>query len=204
MRSRRTQRSGSSGSSEGTRLWIDDLAGLIGLVEIGAVELHPWNATVDDIEHADRLVLDLDPGEGVDRCFLYDTALMVRELFESVGLKPWPKVTGGKGIHVMAGLEERMTHDQAHGWARDLAERIAGTAPARYTTSATAARQGLLFLDYLRNGRGTTAVGAYSPRVRPDFPIARPVTWKQVKQGISPDAFTMEQPARPRRPRYRP
>jgi bifunctional non-homologous end joining protein LigD len=73
---------------EGIRLWVDDYAGLVGLVQIGAVELHPWNATVDDIEHADRLVLDLDPGEGVAKQLLYDTALKVRELFESEGLKP--------------------------------------------------------------------------------------------------------------------
>lgn len=183
---------------QGTRLWVDDLEGLIGLVEIGAVELHPWNATVDDIELADRIVLDLDPGMGVASRFVYDTALAVRELMRREGLSPWPKVTGGKGLHVMAPLADPMTHDQAHGYARDLAERIARAAPDRYTMSATAEREGLLFLDYLRNGRGTTAVGAWSPRARPGYPIARPVTWKQVEQGIAPDAFTMDRPGRAR------
>lgn len=181
---------------EGTRLWVDDLEGLFGLVEIGAVELHPWNATVDDIELADRIVLDLDPGKGVARRFLHDTALKLRELLEGEGLEPWPKVSGGKGIHVMASLGEPMTHDRAHAYARDLAQRVMRMAPSRYTTSATAAREGLLFLDYLRNGRGTTAVGAWSPRARPSYPIARPVTWKQVEEGIAPDAFTMKRPGR--------
>lgn len=182
---------------EGIRLWVDDYAGLVGLVQIGAVELHPWNATVDDIEHADRLVLDLDPGDGVPKQLLYDTALKVRELFEGEGLKPWPKVTGGKGIHIMARLAERMTHDRAHAYARRLAERLAATDLERYTVSASMAeRPGRLFVDYLRNGRGTTAVGAYSPRARPRFPIARPVTWKQVESGIAPDVFTIGRPNR--------
>ena len=75
-------------------MWIDSLDGLLGLVGIGAVELHPWNATVDDIETADQIVLDLDPGEGVELPFVVQTALRVRELMEHEGLKPWPKVTG--------------------------------------------------------------------------------------------------------------
>ena len=92
---------------EGVRLWVDSLEGLLGLVEIGAVELHPWNATVDDIEHADRIVIDLDPGEGVAWEFVVETALAMRELMKSEGLESWPKLTGSKGIHVMAPLSSR-------------------------------------------------------------------------------------------------
>jgi bifunctional non-homologous end joining protein LigD len=180
---------------EGVRLWVDDLDGLVGLVQIGAVELHPWNATVDDIEQADRLVFDLDPGEGIEWPFVIDTALELRRLLQDEGFKPWPKVTGGKGLHVMAPLARSMTHDRAHALSRSIAERIAAGDPARYTVSASmAARKGRLFIDYLRNGRGTTAVGAFSPRARPGFPIARPVTWTQVEQGIAPDAFTIDRP----------
>ncbi|HYC65103.1 MAG TPA: DNA ligase D [Reyranellaceae bacterium] len=186
---------------EGTRLWVDDLEGLWGLVQMGVVELHPWNATVDDIESADRIVLDLDPGEGIERRFLVDTALKVRDLLQEEGLRPWPKVTGGKGYHVMAALPEPMPHDKAHARARRLAERIAGTDRRRYTVSASMTqRAGRLFIDYLRNGRGTTAVGAWSPRARDGFPIARPVTWLDVEKGIAPDSFTMDDPGpQPRR-----
>jgi bifunctional non-homologous end joining protein LigD len=90
-----------------------------------------------------------------------------------------------------------MTHDQAHRYARELAERFATRDRKRYTTSAAMSeRAGRLFIDHLRNGRGTTAVGTYSPRARPGFPIAAPVTWQAVERGIRPDAFSIEHPTR--------
>jgi bifunctional non-homologous end joining protein LigD len=184
---------------EGVRVWADTIDGLVALArDLDAVELHPWNATVDDIEQADRIVLDLDPGEGIARSFVVEAALAVREAMEAQGLQPWPKVTGGKGYHLMAPLRQRLTHDEARAFARELAESIAGT-DRRYTTTASMAqRPGHLFIDYLRNGRGSTAVGAWSPRARPGFPIARPVTWKQVAEGIAPDAFRLNAPLRAR------
>ena len=133
------------------------------------------------IEHADALVIDLDPGADVSWDFVVASALRMRDIMEDDGLKPWPKLTGGKGIHVVAPLERAMTHDAAHVYARRLAQRLVGTAPDRFVTSAALARRpGKLFVDYLRNGRGTTAVGTYSPRARPGFPIAAPVTWRQI------------------------
>jgi bifunctional non-homologous end joining protein LigD len=180
---------------EGTRLWIDDLAGLLGLVEIGAVELHPWNATVDDIEKADRLVVDLDPGDGVEWRQVIDAALALRAILEDHGLDSWPKVTGGKGLHVMVPLASKPTHDRAREQAKILAQQLVATAPDRYTLSSDPRkRTGRIFLDYLRNGRGNTAIGAWSPRARPRFPIAAPVTWKEVESGIRADAFTLSRP----------
>jgi bifunctional non-homologous end joining protein LigD len=181
----------------GVRVWVDSLAGLLGLVEMGVVEVHPWAATVDDIEHADMLVFDLDPGTGVPWDFVIETAWRMRKLLADEGFRTWPKITGGKGLHVMAPLERKLTHDAAHGYARWLAQRLAAMDAGRYTTSASLARRpGRLFVEYLRNGRGTTAVGAYSPRAQEGFPIAAPVSWKQVEQGIRPDAFTIERPFR--------
>jgi bifunctional non-homologous end joining protein LigD len=125
-------------------------------------------------------VIDLDPGEDIEWAFVQDTALELRELFQGEGLKTWPKVTGGKGLHIMAPLKDKLTRDEAHAYSKALVERIAKRDPHRYTTSAAMAqRPGRLFLDYLRNGRGTTAIGAWSPRARPGFPIARPVTWRR-------------------------
>lgn len=185
---------------EGVRLWVDDLAGLLGLVEIGAVELHPWAATVDDIEHADTLIFDLDPGEGIEWEFVVDTAFRLRDLLDAEGFKAWPKLTGGKGVHLMAPLEEKMAHNAVHAYAKRLAQQFASSDPDRYVTSAQLShRPNKLFLDYLRNGRGTTAVGTYSPRARPGFPVAAPVTWKEIERGIKPDTFTMSRPPRRRR-----
>jgi bifunctional non-homologous end joining protein LigD len=184
-----------SGGEKGTRLWVDSLDGLLTLVEIGVVEIHPWGATVDDIDRPDTLVFDLDPGDGVAWSFVVETALNLRELLRLEGHEPWPKLTGGKGLHVMVPITAQMDWSTAKAYTRRLAEKVAATAPNRYTTAAALAkRPGRLFIDYLRNGRGTTAVGAYSPRARAGFPIAAPVTWEHVEKGGAPDAFTLDRP----------
>jgi bifunctional non-homologous end joining protein LigD len=180
---------------EGIRLWVDDLDGLLGLVEMGVVEVHPWGAKVDDIERPDVLVFDLDPGEGIDWEFVTHTAFALRDMLADEGLKAWPKLTGGKGLHLMVPIERSMLWDEAHRYSKQLAQKFADRDRARYTLSAAlAARPGHLFIDYLRNGRGTTAIGAYSPRARPRFPIAAPVLWDQVERQIRPDTFTMDEP----------
>jgi bifunctional non-homologous end joining protein LigD len=116
-----------------------------------------------------------------------ETALALRELIRSEGLNPWPKVTGGKGLHLMVPLASDLTHDAVHRYSRHLAQRLASLDPKRYTVSAALAqRPGRLFIDYLRNGRGTTAIGTYSPRARPGFQIAAPATWKQVRKACGP------------------
>lgn len=116
---------------EGVRVWVDDLAGLLGLVEMDVVEVHPWNATVDDIEAADRIVLDLDPGDGVEWPEVIETALTLRGMLQADGLDPWPKVTGGKGIHLMAPLEATITHDEARAYAKALVQTLAAKHPKR-------------------------------------------------------------------------
>jgi len=180
----------------GTRLWVDDLAGLLGLVEMGVVELHTWNSTVDDLEHPDVMVFDLDPGPGVGTSLVIETAMALRELLNKEGFDSWPKLTGGKGVHVMAPLVTRkMSHDETHRYSRSLAEQVSRRQPNRLTTSAALpARDGRLFIDYLRNGRGTTAVATYSPRARRGCPIAAPTSWQALERGIRPDAYTLARP----------
>lgn len=177
---------------EGVRVCVDDLDGLLGLVAMDAVELHPWNATVDNIERADRIVLDLNPGEGVAWRAVTDAAMALRELLAAEGLSSWPKVTGGKGLHIMALLETSFTHEAARRLARRVAGKLAETQPGRFVLAAAPhVRKGHIFIDYLRNGRGNTAVGTFSPRARSGFPVAYPVTWRDVEHGVMPDAFTM-------------
>ena len=112
------------------------------------------------------------------------------------GLEPWPKLTGGKGVHLTVPLEPTIDHDQARAYARRIAQRLAATVPDRYTPAAAPEkRTRRIFLDYLRNGRGTTAVGAWSPRARAGFPVAAPVSWRQIQNGITlalaPDQFDL-------------
>ena len=109
------------------------------------------------------------------------------------------RATGGKGLHIMAPVEDKISHDEARRFAHALMQRLEKTDRKRYLlSSAPGARSGRIFLDYLRNGRGNTAAGAFSPRVRAGFPIAAPVTWAQVETGIMADAFTMRNPLLPR------
>lgn len=177
---------------EGTRVWIDDLSGLLGLLEMDVIELHPWNATIDDIESADTMVFDLDPGVGIRWEFVRDSALALKDLLNAEGFASWPKLTGGKGVHLMVPLDEPIEHNEAHRLSRHLANKLLKLAPEHYTLSAsTSQRRGRLFIDYLRNGRGTTAIGTYSPRAREGFPIAAPVTWKQIQAGAKPDEFSI-------------
>jgi bifunctional non-homologous end joining protein LigD len=182
---------------EGTRLWIDSIDGLIGLVAMGAVELHPWNATIDDLEHPDLIVFDLDPGAGIERDFLTETAFTLRDMLKQEHLDSWPKLTGGKGIHLMVPVEPTLTHDEARDFAKAVSQRLAATDRKRYVTAADPARRkGRIFIDYLRNGRGNTAIGTCSPRARPGFPVAARVTWKDIADGLPPDAFSLAKPPR--------
>jgi bifunctional non-homologous end joining protein LigD len=176
---------------EGVRLWVDSIEGLLGLVEIGVVEIHPWNAVVDDTEHPDTVVWDLDPGRDVPWDFVREAALSLKELLRRERLDSWPKVTGGSGLHVIAPASAGMNHHDARNYAREIAERLAATKPDKYWTKRSPPPK-RLFIDYLRNGRGTTAIGAYSPRARKGFPIAAPVTWAEVEKGIRSDAITMQ------------
>jgi bifunctional non-homologous end joining protein LigD len=177
---------------EGVRLWVDDLAGLLGLVDVGVVEVHPWAATIEDIERPDLMIFDLDAGPGVEWPFVLETALQLREVLSREGFECWPKLTGGSGVHLMAEIEPTLTHKQLHGYAKSLAERLARTKPGKYTTTPGAEqRVGKLFIDVFRNGRGASAVGCYSPRARPSLPIALPTNWTALERGIKPNAFTL-------------
>jgi bifunctional non-homologous end joining protein LigD len=170
--------------TKGTRLWVDSVQGLLALVDIGVVEVHPWAARVDDIERPDQLIFDLDPGQGIEWPFVVETTLALRDMLAREGLESWPKLTGGFGMHVMAPIERDLTHKEVHRYALDLAGRIAARKPRKYTTTAGAShRVGKLFIDHLRNGRGFTAIGTFSPRARKGLPAACPTTWKAVERG---------------------
>jgi bifunctional non-homologous end joining protein LigD len=186
-----------SDGSEGVRLWVDSLDGLLGLVEIGAVELHPWGATVDDIEHPDRLIFDLDPDQGVSWAAVANAAVALRDELGGRGLDCWPKTTGGRGLHLIVPVGRNMGWEEARALVRSVAEEFAVRDPERFTTKpgAKARSGGKIFIDWLRNGRGASAIGAMSPRARAGGLVSTPVSWSELEAGVDAADFTLREVA---------
>ncbi|MBI4410737.1 MAG: DNA ligase D [Gemmatimonadetes bacterium] len=175
-----------------TYLAITSLPGLIWLVQMGVLELHVSNARQDRPERPDQIVFDLDPGPGVEWRAVLEAARRMRDRLEELGLTSFVKTTGGKGLHVVVPLARRHDWDEVRTFARAVAEDIARTAPDRFTVQmAKAERDGKIFLDYLRNARGQTAVVAYSTRARAGAPVATPLAWDELEPGIRSDSFNI-------------
>ena len=173
-------------------LAIEDLAGLIALVQIGVLEIHPWGSTVDDVERPDRITFDLDPDIGLPWSQIAAAALEIRDALEGLGLQSFVKTTGGKGLHVVVPLTPELGWEQVKSFTKAVADRIAAQYPQRYTTNQSKrARHGRIYIDYLRNARGATAIGAYSTRARPGAPVATPLFWREVEEGVRPEGFTV-------------
>src|SRR5262249_20328529 len=149
-------------------LILHDLDGLIDLVQASVVEIHPWGSMFAQLEHPDRLIFDLDPGEDVPWSAVIDAAFEVRSRLQAVGLASFVKTSGGKGLHVVLPIEPTVGWDVAKAFTQSVAETMAKTRPDLYVaTMAKSARRGRIFIDYLRNGRGATAVAPYSTRSLP-------------------------------------
>ncbi|HYM02041.1 MAG TPA: DNA ligase D [Stellaceae bacterium] len=171
---------------------IEDKDGLIALVQMGALEIHPWGSTIANVEKPDRLIFDLDPDEGLGWDQVVAGALAVRRALEELRLVSFVKTTGGKGLHVVVPIKPTLRWDAAKEFTRAVVTGLAAAAPERYTdTVAKRARRGRIFIDYLRNGRGATAVAAYSTRARPNAGISAPLTWQEVENGVRSDQFTI-------------
>ena len=173
-------------------LVIEDVAGLVGLVQMGVLEIHTWNADARRLETPDRLVLDLDPGPGVSWPAVIVAARLVRASLEAARLTSFVKTTGGKGLHVVAPIRPEHGWDECVDFARRLAEALVAETPRAFTaTMAKAARKDKIFLDYFRNQRGATSVAAYSTRARPGAPVSTPVAWDELDSVPGPDHFTI-------------
>jgi bifunctional non-homologous end joining protein LigD len=173
-------------------LAVDDVAGLIGLVQMSVLEIHPWGATTGSLERPDRLVLDLDPGPGVAFPAVMEAARTVRDALKALGLTGYVRTTGSRGLHVVAPLRPRAGWEACHAVARRIASAMVAQAPDRYTlTISKAARAGKIFLDDLRNRRGNTAIASYSTRARPGAPVATPLHWDELERGLRSDRYTV-------------
>ncbi len=173
--------------------YIEDLSGLIGLVQMGVLEIHPWGSRVEKLEMPDRVTIDLDPDEDLLWQRVTDAAIDIREALRSVGLESFAKTTGGKGLHVVIPLTPKLNWDEVKAFAKWLADSLVVQRPEDFTANmAKKARRGRIYIDYLRNGRGATAVGAYTPRARPGAAVSTPLSWEEVEQGVRPQGFTVE------------
>jgi bifunctional non-homologous end joining protein LigD len=177
----------------GEYLIADSAAALIGLVQMGVLEVHTWNSRFADVEPPDRIVIDIDPGARVTWPRVVEAARLVRELLRSLDLESFVKTTGGRGVHVVAPVTPRTTWAECLTFARAVAETLARHAPQTFTTAfAKAGRDDRLLVDYLRNNRTNTSIAPFSTRAKPDAPVAVPIEWRELTPTRTPDRFTMQ------------
>lgn len=181
--------------SEGADIFyasVSDPLGLVGLVQMSVLEFHVWGSRIDEIDHPDRLVFDLDPDEGLEFARVIAAAFEVRDRLAELGLTSFVKTTGGKGLHVVAPVERERDFDEVKAFCRALAMRMATDAPDRYTAvTSKAERRGKIFIDYLRNGRGATSIAPYSLRAKPHAPVSTPLRWDELNGALRPANFTL-------------
>ena len=173
-------------------LYVDDPRGVLELVQMNALEFHPWGSRIDEPEKPDRLVFDLDPAPGIGWSDLVAAAKDVRARVRKHGLESFPRLSGGKGVHVVVPIRRGPLWDEAKAFCERIADEMAADEPERYlATASKAAREGRIFIDWLRNARGATSVASFSLRARAGAPVAMPVKWEELARIKSPGAFDL-------------
>jgi len=173
-------------------LVVEDLAGLMELVQFNSIEFHPWGSHASRPERADRVVFDLDPGPDVPFTEVKRAATHIRRLLQQLELESFLRVSGGKGLHVVVPLSPGCDWSLTRRFAQGFASALAASEPDRFlATASKRLRNKRIFVDYLRNGRGATAVASYSLRARPGAPVALPLAWSQLPRLQRADAFTL-------------
>ena len=176
----------------GEYLVADTVAALVSLAQMDILEIHTWNATVDDIERPDRLVFDLDPAPDVSWKRVVAAARHVRDRLSALGMSSWVKTTGGKGLHVVAPVERSAGWDEWLAFSREFVRVLDHDEPDRYVmTMSKSARRGKIFVDYLRNNRTGTSIAAYSIRAKPNAPVSVPVDWDELDD-VDPQSMTID------------
>jgi bifunctional non-homologous end joining protein LigD len=166
---------------------LDNAEALVGLAQMGVLEIHPWGSKNDDLEHPDRLILDLDPDESISWPVLCEAASEVRKRLKKAGLESFLKLTGGKGLHIVAPLSPTLTWSELKLATHNFVLSMESSNPSLYLTKMTkSARAGKIYLDYLRNERGATAVAPFSPRARAGAHVSLPLPWSALKEKNRP------------------
>jgi bifunctional non-homologous end joining protein LigD len=154
---------------------------LAGAAQMNVIEFHTWNSNTKAIDKPDRMIFDLDPGEGTTWEHIQEAATLVRSMLDVLGLQAWLKTSGGKGLHVVVPLTPRYHYDTVKGFSQAVVQHLAKTIPSRFVAkSGPSNRVGKLFVDYLRNGHGATTAAAFSARARPGMGVSIPVAWENL------------------------
>jgi bifunctional non-homologous end joining protein LigD len=155
---------------------------LVSAAQMNVIEFHTWNSTRKSIDKPDRMVFDLDPGEGVGWPRVQEAALLTRTLLSELGLQSWLKTSGGKGLHVFVPIAPRLDYDTVKDFSQAVVQHLSATIPSRFVAKSGASnRVGKIFVDYLRNGHGATTAAAFSARARPGLGVSMPVDWDQLQ-----------------------
>ena len=171
-------------------MYVRDAAGLVGAAQMGTIEFHVWGSRRDKLEQPDRMVFDLDPDEGLGFAAVKRGAVHLRGVLSELGLECWPMVTGGKGVHLVVPLRRTAGWPTVKGFAQALSVALAAREPKMFVaTMSKAKRKGVIFLDWLRNERGATAIAPFSLRARPGAPVAVPVSWDELSGLRRANAF---------------
>jgi bifunctional non-homologous end joining protein LigD len=174
-------------------LYIKDKAGLIALVQLGVLEIHPWGARVDNPMQPDMIIFDLDPGPNVVWEKVVKAAHFIHDELKKLKLVSFVKTTGGKGLHICIPIKRQYSWDEVKAFSHAFVNYIVALKPDSYVSVMTKSkRPGKIFIDYLRNQRGATAIAAYSTRAKQNAPIATPLDWKELTTKIKPDSFTIK------------
>jgi len=174
----------------GEYLVADSITAVVALAQMGIVEIHTWNSTIDDVERPNRIIWDLDPGPRVEWKQIIVAARLVREVLATLGLESWVKTTGGRGAHVVVPIAPSLDWSACLEFSRGVADAIVRTNPALYTTTfSKTGRERKILIDYLRNNRTNTSICAFSPRSRAGARVSMPIDWKDLADG--PDRFTL-------------
>ena len=171
----------------------DSLPAVIGLVQMGVLELHTWGAKREGLDRPDRIIMDLDPDPTVPWKFVIEAAQLVKTLLNELNLECFVKTTGGKGLHVVLPLRPVHTWDEVKAFSKGLAEHLVRLIPDRFIANMSKQkRKGKIYIDYLRNTKGATAIAAYSTRARPGAPVSVPLSWEELSVDVRSDHFTVD------------
>jgi bifunctional non-homologous end joining protein LigD len=176
----------------GVYTMANSVSAIVALLQMGVLEMHPWGALADSLDRPDRIIFDFDPDDGLPWVHLTQSVRLLKTLLGELGLEGFLKTTGGKGLHVVVPVEPRLPWETVKGFTKAVAELLTHTFPDRFTAKlAKQRREGRVFLDYLRNAEGATAVAAYSTRARTNAPVSMPLSWTELKRDVRFDCFNV-------------